>query len=38
MLQEVFVGVDVANDRLDTYHPGHAARRIENPKRCRRSL
>lgn len=30
MMQEVFVGVDVAKDWLDIYHPRHGACRIEN--------
>jgi transposase len=30
MMQEVFVGVDVAKDWLDVYHPGRGARRINN--------
>jgi transposase len=30
MLQEVFVGVDVAKDWLDVHHPGYGARRIGN--------
>lgn len=30
MMQEVFVGVDVAKDWLDTHHPTHGARRIGN--------
>jgi transposase len=35
-MQEVFVGVDVAKDWLDVYHPDHGARRIENtPKAVR---
>lgn len=29
-MQEVFVGVDVAKDRLDIHHPQHGACRIEN--------
>jgi transposase len=30
MMQEVFVGVDVAKDWLDVHHPGRGARRIDN--------
>ena len=30
MMQEVFVGVDVAKDWLDIHHPRHGARRIGN--------
>ncbi len=30
MMQEIFVGVDVAKDWLDVHHPRHGTRRIDN--------
>ncbi|MDN5931891.1 MAG: hypothetical protein L0I24_12650 [Pseudonocardia sp.] len=30
MMQEIFVGVDVAKDWLDVHHPLHGPRRIAN--------
>jgi len=30
MMQEVFVGVDIAKDWLDIFHPGSGLRRIDN--------
>lgn len=30
MLTQIYIGVDVAKDWLDIYHPKHGARRIEN--------
>lgn len=38
MTQQVFIGVDVAKDWLDIYHPGHAARRIDNAPAVMRSF
>ena len=38
MMQEVFVGVDVAKDWLDIHHPGRGGRRIDNTPAAARSF
>ena len=38
MMQDIFVGVDVAEDWLDIYHPGSGARRIENAPAAARAF
>lgn len=38
MMQEVFVGVDVAKDWLDIFHPGLGERRIDNRPKAVRSF
>ena len=38
MTQQVFIGVDIATDWLDIYHPGRGTTRINNSPPAARSF